>query len=74
MLVIQSTTYKVNHLQPVPCVQRSFPPNGTRNDLPIVFNRHPVPLQPKFTDELFKTGRLGKRIESTRLAIENQSE
>jgi hypothetical protein len=38
-----------------------------------MLNRHPVPLQPKFTDELFETGRLRERIKSTRLAVENQS-
>jgi hypothetical protein len=38
-----------------------------------MLNRHPVPLQPKFTDELFKTGRLRERVKGTRLPIENQS-
>jgi hypothetical protein len=39
-----------------------------------MLNRHPVPLQPKFTNELFKTGRLRKRIEVAGLAVENHSE
>jgi hypothetical protein len=38
-----------------------------------MLNRHPVPLQPKFTDELFETGRLRERIEGAGLAVENQS-
>src|SRR5258705_12634314 len=38
-----------------------------------MLNRDPVPLQSKFTDELFETGGLRKRIEGTRLTIENKS-
>jgi hypothetical protein len=71
---INTTAHKVNHLQPVPPVQRSLAPTGTRHNLPIMLNRHPVPLQPKFTNELFKTGRLRKRIEVAGLAVENHSE
>src|SRR5260370_13973741 len=71
--IAKPATNEMNHLQPIPSVQRSFGPTGPRNNLPIMLNRHPVSLQPKFTDELFEVGRLRERIEGTRLAVENQS-
>ena len=65
------TPNKVNHLQPVPPIQRSSGPPGTRNNLPIMLNRHPVALQTKFPDQLFKASSLRKRLEVTGLAIQN---
>jgi hypothetical protein len=39
-----------------------------------MLHRHPVTLQPKFTDQLFQAGRLRERIEGAGLSIEDQDE
>jgi hypothetical protein len=49
-LALKPASDEVNHLQPVPSIQGSLGPTGSRNDLPITLNRHPVTLQPKLSD------------------------
>ena len=44
--------------QPIPRLQHRPRPDGTRNNLPIMLDRHPVPLQPKFADKLLQADRL----------------
>lgn len=72
--LLNPTSDKVNHLQPVPSTQRRFGPSRAWNDLPVMLNRNPVTLQPKFPNKLFKSGRLREHIEGAGLTVENQSE
>jgi len=69
-----SSPNKVHQFQTVTFFEHGFGPGRARNDLAVLFYRHPVGLETQSIDQLIDAGRIAKGFKAAGVTVQNQCE